>query len=217
MSNWKFTADLHFDHANIMKHCNRPFDDVEGMNEHLIEQWNKTVRGKDVVIVAGDVTLHSDPENVRYRFTRYLNGNIIFVKGNHDYWIRGRENTRHLYHKKLKDPDVGIAVSHYPMRTWHSHQHGWVNLHGHSHGTLPPLKNQFDVGVDVAYEYFGVYRPFDLDEILEFIKDNNHAIEQLYSSHKKQSVAVETKQRCSVCRGTGKMLNYFDVEEYYKD
>lgn len=31
-----FTADTHFNHANMLKFCNRPFADVEEMNETII-------------------------------------------------------------------------------------------------------------------------------------------------------------------------------------
>ena len=31
-----FTADTHFDHANIIRFCNRPFTSVDEMNEALI-------------------------------------------------------------------------------------------------------------------------------------------------------------------------------------
>ena len=31
-----FTADLHFGHANIIRHCARPFADVEEMDLSLI-------------------------------------------------------------------------------------------------------------------------------------------------------------------------------------
>lgn len=35
-SNLFLTSDSHFNHANIIKFCNRPFDSVEEMNETLI-------------------------------------------------------------------------------------------------------------------------------------------------------------------------------------
>lgn len=165
-----FTADLHFDHSNIMRHCNRPFNSVEDMNIELIDQWNQTVHGRDIIVVAGDFTLHSDYDNVRYRFIRHLAGNIIWVKGNHDWWMKKAKIYRHIWHKMLPDLHQGVAVSHYPMRTWKNSSHGWWNLHGHSHGTLPPLHNQLDIGVDSAAVLLGKYRPFAFDEVKQFIK-----------------------------------------------
>ena len=49
MSQLFFTSDHHFGHANIIKFCNRPFKDVQEMNETLIERWNKKVKPKDHV------------------------------------------------------------------------------------------------------------------------------------------------------------------------
>ena len=49
-------------------------------------------------------------------------------------------------------------LCHYPFRTWRRMDKGGVNLHGHCHGRLRPLKRQFDVGVDVWD-----FRPVALD------------------------------------------------------
>ena len=49
-----FTGDQHFDHANIIRFCNRPFTSVEEMNETIIENWNSIVSNKDDVYCLGD-------------------------------------------------------------------------------------------------------------------------------------------------------------------
>lgn len=161
-----FTADLHLDHDNIIEHCDRPFKNVEEMNQALIDNWNSVVRGKDVVVVAGDVCLHSDPELVRYRFLQYLKGNKIFVKGNHDHWLRG-VNKRYMYIKKVMGQM--IHVSHYPLRTWAaSNRQACWQLHGHCHGALEPYINQYDVGVDCNNYY-----PVSMDQLYDLIKQGN--------------------------------------------
>lgn len=165
---WWFTADLHFGHANIIKHCNRPFRNVEEMDEVLINNWNRVVHGGDVVVVAGDFTLHHDPEAVRYLYIRHLNGNIIFVKGNHDHWLRGADK-RYMYIKRV-DGQM-IHVSHYPLRTWagQNRQRTW-QLHGHSHGMLEPYPNQWDVGVDA-----NGYYPVSITQLRDLIAQNDTA------------------------------------------
>ena len=49
-----FTSDTHFNHANIIRFCNRPFIDVAQMNETLIANWNKVVGEDDTVFHLGD-------------------------------------------------------------------------------------------------------------------------------------------------------------------
>ena len=157
---WFFTADLHFDHTNIMKHCERPWTKVEDMNQNLIENYNSVVKNSDNVVIAGDITLHTNRKIVEEKFLNRLNGNKIYLKGNHDYWLKEK---RYLYHRNINGQF--IAVSHYPMRSWKNSTHGSWNLHGHSHGKLVPFENQYDVGVD-NNNYF----PISFEQIKEIIK-----------------------------------------------
>ena len=54
-----FTADTHFDHANIIRFCNRPFATVEEMNETLIANWNRKVHGNDTEICSSEPQIPS--------------------------------------------------------------------------------------------------------------------------------------------------------------
>ncbi len=37
-------SDTHFDHADIIKYCARPFIDVKEMNKVLVENWNNMIK-----------------------------------------------------------------------------------------------------------------------------------------------------------------------------
>lgn len=43
------TFDTHFNHANIIPYCARPFKDVEEMNATLVSKWNNVVGKNDIV------------------------------------------------------------------------------------------------------------------------------------------------------------------------
>ena len=42
-----YISDLHIGHENILRFDNRPFADVNEMNNKLIENWNARVRSDD--------------------------------------------------------------------------------------------------------------------------------------------------------------------------
>jgi calcineurin-like phosphoesterase family protein len=75
------TSDLHISHAKIIIYCNRPFKDVEEMNETIIRNWNKVVKEDDIVIHVGDFCFKGG--NGKNWLSR-LNGSKIMIKGNHD-------------------------------------------------------------------------------------------------------------------------------------
>ena len=72
-----FTSDTHFNHANIIRFCNRPFKDVSHMNEAIISNWNRVVGPEDIVFHLGDFCLGGSAEwiNVLNR----LNGKIYLI------------------------------------------------------------------------------------------------------------------------------------------
>lgn len=77
-----FTSDTHFGHARILELSNRPFKDVQHMNEMLIANWNSVVSPTDRVYHLGDVALGTFEESMKC--VARLNGYKILVMGNHD-------------------------------------------------------------------------------------------------------------------------------------
>lgn len=81
MTVW-FTSDSHFGHDRIISLSNRPFKDVNHMNEMLVKNWNEVVGLDDHVFHLGDVALGSFASSIAY--VGRLNGFKHLIVGNHD-------------------------------------------------------------------------------------------------------------------------------------
>ena len=137
-----FTADEHYGHYNIIKYCERPFKTVEEMDETLIANHNEVVQKTDIVIHVGDFTLVKKDRASEY--IQRLTGNHIFLLGSHDRWLNN--NARQIWEKRIEGQV--IVACHYAMRRWPRSHYGSWQVYGHSHGGLPPVGKQYDVGVD---------------------------------------------------------------------
>ena len=116
----------------------------------------------DTTIHAGDFTLRKDLNFIN-SIINQLNGNHIFLKGSHDYWIPTSKSIQ-ILEKKIGDDYV--VVCHYAMRTWPRSHHNSYHLYGHSHGNLESFGKSYDVGVD-NNNYF----PVSWDQIIAIMKD----------------------------------------------
>jgi calcineurin-like phosphoesterase family protein len=160
MSNIFFTADLHLGHKNIIEYCNRPFENIEEMNNQIIFNWNKTISNNDEVYVLGDFCLTNNKIQAQYWFDS-LKGKKHLILGNHDKMsreIKGWESIS--YYKELEIDDKEIILSHYAFRVWNKSHYGSYHLYGHSHGTLLGIGKSMDVGAD-CNNYF----PFSFEEV----------------------------------------------------
>jgi calcineurin-like phosphoesterase family protein len=192
MKTW-ISGDHHFGHANIIKYCNRPFKDVEEMDDELCSIWNSHVAPEDVVYHLGDFTL-GNSELASYYFQR-LNG-TIFVLGNpwhHDARWLDYDDIQHVTEFSTKSSvfvrillpvtvleDISMnadgngipaVLCHYAFEIWDRKHYGALHFHGHSHGELPKVYNRLDVGIDSAYKLVGEYRPFELEEACKWASE----------------------------------------------
>ena len=156
-----FTSDTHFNHANIIGFCNRPFKSVEEMNEKLIENWNNVVGADDIVFHLGDFCLGGSAEWTKV--LDRLNGKIYLIQGNHD-----MKNLRQGYTNRFElitmqmHIEVGkqkIYLTHCPFLCYGGAYRDTWQLFGHVHTSkyntgkdksrLAYLfPTQYDVGVD---------------------------------------------------------------------
>lgn len=169
-----FSSDQHFGHRNVVKFCNRPYDDEKVMGKALIENWNKVVGENDIIITMGDFFWFNDSQPIK-KVVEQLNGKIYIVLGNHDKREAFRrcdpekltilDGISHIYlrcedENRWYQKTFEIVCSHYPLMTWAHRDRGAINLFGHIHsGWLRPADDydqdlplwkgqQLDVGVD---------------------------------------------------------------------
>lgn len=80
-------SDLHLP-LGVDKPMNIFGSEWENYVEKLYENWQKTVKQEDIVVLPGDfswATYISDAKK-DFEFLNKLNGKKILLKGNHDYW-----------------------------------------------------------------------------------------------------------------------------------
>lgn len=149
----RYIADLHFDHKNIIKHCNRPFGSVEEMNETLVKNWNSVTAKDDDVKIVGDFCL--DKERARYFLSR-LNGRKHLITGNHD----KAKGLREIFdsvtvYDKITDGNRKVVLFHYPIAEWDGYYRDTILIYGHIHNNknkasdiMKNLKNCYNVSAD---------------------------------------------------------------------
>jgi calcineurin-like phosphoesterase family protein len=184
MSKIYFTADCHFNHANIIIYANRPFLGINDlipnsqlwvsqerknqraleMDTEIIKRWNDKVKSNDLVYHIGDFCFKG---NTFKYYESKLNGKIVHIIGNHDY----NNGIKSLITKAIMEFGNRVfLIQHHPPTTpleipdyvdcvlcGHVHNH-W------KHAVLDSIPI-INVGVDV----WG-FTPISIESILKFIK-----------------------------------------------
>ena len=156
-----FTSDTHFFHKQVINFDNRPFKDLEEMQETMIQLWNNTVSKNDIVYHLGDFAF-SSPAKWK-PIVKRLNGSINLIRGNHD--IQNVATLRRLViDGEPLFNDVGdieyltlggipLILCHYGYEDYDGRYSSrspmdcgnWL-LHGHTHRPSEPDKRMINVG-----------------------------------------------------------------------
>jgi calcineurin-like phosphoesterase family protein len=180
--NYWFTSDTHFDHKNICRYSNRPFNNTDDMNETLINNWNSVVAYNDIVYFLGDFCFGNEKRIAE--LLRRLKGNIYIIFGNHDKALRkfavkdlnaNKDLVKRIKflgdYSEININGQHIVLCHYGLLTWNRKSHNSWMLCGHSHSNLSVLnKNSQIIGkiLDVGCDGNN-YRPYSYDDIKDII------------------------------------------------
>lgn len=158
----RFISDPHFGHKNMATH--RGFHDEFYMNEHIIEQWNKTVNKGDTTWILGDITM----EKNEYEILNRLKGFKRVVLGNHDQgnhvkhmvnYVNSIHGMSKLRHKKFGN----IWLTHCPVFPQEFEYRINYNVHGHIHdGYKIEDKRYINVCMEVQD-----YTPKTIEELIK--------------------------------------------------
>lgn len=178
-----FTSDLHFYHKNVIAYCNRPFKDVDHMNETMIANWNAVIAPDDWVYILGDFVFGGTTKLVG--ITSRLNGRKFLIYGNHDDKItRNPARAKEFGFESMLPKGCAVfanemvLMSHYPYRDQGDStdieryperrlidEGRWL-LHGHVHEKWKIKNKMINVGVDVWD-----YKPVHISEIERIIRN----------------------------------------------
>lgn len=176
-----YFADAHLGHSNIIRMNNRPFSDVNEMNETIIKNWNHTLNDNDDIYIIGDLFYKGgDPVPILKR----LKGKKHLIAGNHDGVLLKNPVARKFFVEindilTIWEDKQMIVLCHYPMIEWNGYFRGSVLLYGHIHNNtkndtyqiMKNRKNAYNVGADILG-----FTPRTLQETIllnqEFFKNN---------------------------------------------
>ena len=185
------TADTHFGHAEALGKFERPFPDVDAMDDALVAGINGVVAADDLLYHLGDFTgplpkgVSKTDHAVSIR-ERLACRRIILVRGNHD--PRNSPAFDDLFdsvHGLLSfrgwsgdggGGDHRVVLCHYGLRVWQGRRDGSLHVHGHTHGTLPEVGRSTDVGVDCWN-----FRPQPLGEVLAMLEGREPGMPEVRS------------------------------------
>ena len=173
-----FCSDLHFNHRNIIKYCNRPWnsgpgkdgelivtdDDLSRMNEDLIKNFNSVVGADSTTWFLGDFCMGPNQKEKIPELRARLNGKVNIVLGNHDhhsvkfYYDAGFDR---VYDRPVVINDF-VILSHAPMEFVKA---PFFSIFGHVHDCAS-YKTWSADSCCVCVERHG-YTPVSMETIME--------------------------------------------------
>lgn len=190
-----FTSDWHFGHKNILTLSQRPFKDVEEMDNVIIENILSTLKKGDNLYFLGDISARADLARGQVDKILKRKINLFWIIGNHDRDIikkSFKDETKISFYDSLviKREHTIIHMNHMPMLTWEKSFYNSFHLYGHIHNLSPELnevnKRQTGKTLNVNVE-FNNYKPYSLHDIFDIMSKKGDNWDYLLLKERRES------------------------------
>jgi len=173
-----YTADWHLNSANVLNAYQRPFPNINYMNEVLISMCNLFAKSEDIVIHIGDLFCYGQDRNEAgskinpTELLSKINPTFVNVEGNHD--KNNKVKSIGKYIRTTLGPFTDVSISHYPSTSQFAagtFLPGDIHLCGHVHDKWKYLVDaehqvlNINMGIDVWN-----YKIVDEDRLISYIK-----------------------------------------------
>ena len=142
-------SDLHLGHENILRYTNRPFRDVDHMNETLWDHLAAGLAPDKALVVVGDMAMREALNAVTWQQIRDLDcRQRHLVLGNHDLTGAGQVRAQgfdRVWSLMLTGGEPPLIWTHYPLDEVPD---GYINIHGHVHDDPPRRTPHINVSVE---------------------------------------------------------------------
>lgn len=177
-----FTSDSHFNHANSIKYCHRPFEGRKDMNDALIAKWNDVVPDDGIVVHCGDFMLPHKTGDKEYKkiWSKLNFKTLVLCRGNHDRidcgtYVYDDKTVIVVDNAKVEVEGIEIIASHCPWSAYPADYQVFGHIHTLSDGTCNGIDSdvtvklkttQYDVGVDQ-----NGYTPVSYNQLMDIFRN----------------------------------------------
>lgn len=166
-----YISDLHFGHRAVLDFENRPFSDVEEMDNALIYLWNSRVTKNDQVYILGDFAFHNEKPYSDY--LKRLQGQKHLLIGNHDKKLLKDTEAMNCFvsvdpYLEITDEQKHIILCHFPIAEWNGIFRGTYHIYGHLHNRTDgafQYMRQYETALNAA-ACINNYTPSSFNELV---------------------------------------------------
>lgn len=136
-----FMSDLHYNHANVIKFNNRPFNSVEEMNTYIETELIEKVGPNDIIFDMGDLFWKTDEDSMKQVIKSASPKEWYKILGNHDNWNVYKVSDIGKMFTLISDlleinvnyqgKNYKLVLCHYPMVSWRDKSRGSLMISGH--------------------------------------------------------------------------------------